>query len=187
MTLITFTGGKVVVRDGKVGTEQACCCNKCLCELDCDVVQNVSLTFYGTKNGDVAVSWPSADPNLATSAGPFCTIYGNSRQVSFTIILTEPDGGGGVRTVASATIQINCGPDAGLNDGEYFISVTGTYGQTGDALYITFSYDSISTICDQAGLPLVDTDAMTCTDCTDQANGQVQLDPCPVRVVASFS
>ena len=26
MTLITFSDGKVVMRDGKVGTEQACCC-----------------------------------------------------------------------------------------------------------------------------------------------------------------
>lgn len=28
MTRITFTGGKVVLRDGKVGTEQGCCCGK---------------------------------------------------------------------------------------------------------------------------------------------------------------
>jgi hypothetical protein len=31
MTLITFSDGKVVMRDGKVGTEQACCCD----EFDC--------------------------------------------------------------------------------------------------------------------------------------------------------
>ena len=185
MTKITLQDGKILMRDGKVGTEQACCCNKCLCELDCDVVQNASITFYGTKNGTVTVSYPSADPNHDSLL--FCDIYGNSRQVVLGVLVTEPDGLGGVRTVASATITIVCGPDALLNDGEYYMSVNGTYGQTGDALYITFLYDSISTICDQAGLPLVDTDAMTCTDCQDQANGQVQLDPCPVRVVASFS
>jgi len=30
MTLITFQDGKPVLRDGKVGTEQACCCGECL-------------------------------------------------------------------------------------------------------------------------------------------------------------
>ena len=29
MTLITFQDGQVVFRDGAVGTEQSCCCNKC--------------------------------------------------------------------------------------------------------------------------------------------------------------
>jgi hypothetical protein len=29
MTLITLQDGKVVLRDGKVGTEQACCCEAC--------------------------------------------------------------------------------------------------------------------------------------------------------------
>lgn len=35
MTLITFQDGKVVLRDGKVGTEQDCCCSddgECPCE-----------------------------------------------------------------------------------------------------------------------------------------------------------
>jgi hypothetical protein len=39
MTLITFQDGKVVLRDGKAGTEQACCCEEqdpclvCTCEI----------------------------------------------------------------------------------------------------------------------------------------------------------
>lgn len=33
MTLITFSNGNVVMRDGKVGTEQACCCQACECRL----------------------------------------------------------------------------------------------------------------------------------------------------------
>jgi hypothetical protein len=32
MTLITLQDGKLVLRDGKVGTEQACCCNAPLCK-----------------------------------------------------------------------------------------------------------------------------------------------------------
>lgn len=34
MTLITFQDGKVVMRDGKVGTEQGCCCG-CATDEDC--------------------------------------------------------------------------------------------------------------------------------------------------------
>lgn len=32
MTLITFQGGKVVMKGDLVGTEQACCCSDCTCE-----------------------------------------------------------------------------------------------------------------------------------------------------------
>jgi hypothetical protein len=35
MSSITIENGKIVVRDGKVGTEQACCCGSCGCNL-CD-------------------------------------------------------------------------------------------------------------------------------------------------------
>lgn len=45
MTLITFQDGKPVLRDGKVGTEQACCCGECL-------VFFGSPTFYGYEPGD---------------------------------------------------------------------------------------------------------------------------------------
>jgi hypothetical protein len=31
MTLIAFQGNDVILRDGKVGTEQACCCQPCSC------------------------------------------------------------------------------------------------------------------------------------------------------------
>ena len=44
MTLITFDDGKVVMRDNKVGTEQACCCG---CALACgeDCQQTVTVNF----------------------------------------------------------------------------------------------------------------------------------------------
>ena len=183
MTKITLQDGKILMRDGKVGTEQACCCNKCLCELDCDVVQNASITFYGTKNGTVTVSYPSADPNGYFLL--FCDIYGNSRQVVLGVQVTEPDGFGGVRNVVAATITIVCGPDALLNDGEYFTNATVTYGDAGDPLQIAFLYNALWTDCDQRGLPRLDTDRMTNEYCT--RGGVEQLNPCPVRVVASFS
>ena len=47
MTLITFDGGKVVLRDGKVGTEQACCCSA-VCGDNCldTVTVDVSVAGY---------------------------------------------------------------------------------------------------------------------------------------------
>lgn len=36
MTKITLQDGRVVLRDGKIGTEQACCCGEeCVCPADC--------------------------------------------------------------------------------------------------------------------------------------------------------
>lgn len=35
MTAITVQDGKIVMRDGKVGTEQACCCGGCVCTGEC--------------------------------------------------------------------------------------------------------------------------------------------------------
>ena len=43
MTRITFQDGKVVLRDGKVGTEDACCCGECVCP-ECEGL-NVSVTI----------------------------------------------------------------------------------------------------------------------------------------------
>lgn len=42
MTLITFQDGQPVMRDGKIGTEQECCCN-CTCGIGC--TQEISITF----------------------------------------------------------------------------------------------------------------------------------------------
>lgn len=46
MTLITFQDGKPVLRDGKVGTEQACCCNKQCCPLTCIITFTVNGIQY---------------------------------------------------------------------------------------------------------------------------------------------
>ena len=60
MTLITFQDGRAVMRDGKVGTEQDCCCKQCDLSLSNQSTQpNVSVTTDcecngGTLNGDYA-------------------------------------------------------------------------------------------------------------------------------------
>lgn len=53
MTLVTFQDGRVVMRDGKVGTEQACCCNPCCCN---------SITLNDLLYGNNEYSWPSIKP-----------------------------------------------------------------------------------------------------------------------------
>lgn len=56
MTLITFQDGKVVLRDGKVGTEQECCCQGCNCPTVCPGISfNAEATIGGMT---VAVSTP---------------------------------------------------------------------------------------------------------------------------------
>ena len=50
MTLITFSEGKVIFRDGKVGTELSCCCGSpCLCpSVTLNVILRVTLSrSYG--------------------------------------------------------------------------------------------------------------------------------------------
>jgi hypothetical protein len=46
MTRITFQDGKVVLRDGQVGTEEACCCGgECECPNEC--VENLAISLGG--------------------------------------------------------------------------------------------------------------------------------------------
>lgn len=59
MTLIAFQGGKAIIKDGKIGTEQACCCG-CDCPLEVPWGGNTQeLTF--TIGGTTCVLCMSAD------------------------------------------------------------------------------------------------------------------------------
>lgn len=81
MTLITVQYGNVVVmRDGKVGTEQECCCSDCTCEqpdfgtelpantpisisTDCVCFNNGTLSGSGTLG---SITWSSCDSILSS-------------------------------------------------------------------------------------------------------------------------
>jgi hypothetical protein len=76
MTLIPFSSGKIVMRDGKVGTGQPCCCGcRCQCSsLDppfvdesCDlqaVIVDFDLSLYGPCKGAATVQVEAADVDL---------------------------------------------------------------------------------------------------------------------------
>ena len=75
MTLITFQDGKPVFRDGKVGTEQECCCQQgCPCSL-CDedlisvVIEGQELLLSATDFGSLEFCFVDEDPADCTQ-GP---------------------------------------------------------------------------------------------------------------------
>ena len=75
MTLITLQDGKIVLRDGKVGTEQACCCGggECDCDAFCD--GNFELEIEGI----TITSFVGITPLCAGGSGQFQ----NSRQTAW--------------------------------------------------------------------------------------------------------
>lgn len=59
MTLITFQDGKAVMRDGKVGTEQGCCCGagqQCVCGQNC--TQEITVDFVKGDLGGTLTTTP---------------------------------------------------------------------------------------------------------------------------------
>lgn len=62
MTLITFSAGNVVMRDGKVGTEQACCCQGCVCP---DLCQGITFDAEASIGG-MTVSVSTAVPGAGS-------------------------------------------------------------------------------------------------------------------------
>lgn len=61
MTSITFQDGKVVMRDGLVGTEQECCCGGVGCE-DCPLTCCLTIEGRNTCEGGTAII--ATDPDL---------------------------------------------------------------------------------------------------------------------------
>lgn len=71
MTLITFQDGKPVLRDGKVGTEQACCCGECGCAL-----REGHSIVVAVDGQDVTADWPGCASGICY--GPDGVILGSS-------------------------------------------------------------------------------------------------------------
>jgi len=69
MTLITIQDGKVVLRDGKVGTEQACCCGVCG---ECAFPRFLSVTISGFPDGYAWASGNNGQPPVGGGFDPAC-------------------------------------------------------------------------------------------------------------------
>jgi len=84
MTLITFEDGNVVMRDGKIGTEQACCCEDGLCP-PCNFPRRLQLTIAGFPDAYYWISQNGGTPPEGGGFSPNCgddpAVAGNIRFV----------------------------------------------------------------------------------------------------------
>ncbi len=184
MTQITFTDGKVVMRDGKVGTEQACCCKQCVCG-DCPESLGFSVTFYGTRDGTLTFTHPHAAGGSGSASLALCDRVGDSTSYSFYLVEDEALGVGFLN-IASATIAVACGPAVDGDGRSWYVSVNGAVAVNAQGDQVSYAAEGIVTACDNNGLPVIDTDALAFTNCTDQETG-LELDPCPIRVTVSIT
>jgi len=71
MTLITLQDGKIVLRDGKVGTEQACCCECCTCANKRQAIDELRFKFWNDAPPDLMFEEtpPPEDGYLIDDAG----------------------------------------------------------------------------------------------------------------------
>ena len=99
MTLITFQDGKVVLRDGKVGTEAACCC----CPPGCPSLDGCNLVV--TRNYD---DFPIVDINELAS-NYFLNDYVGC-QLAFSIADVPSEHGGDIDAVVTIGYDENCNP-----------------------------------------------------------------------------
>jgi len=98
MTLITFQDGKPVLRDGKVGTEQGCCCGgQCPCVCICPAFQLTEVMRGPSPFGPI----PADDPDAANQAAALLETIMNAQQKvlqgptgNFTISQRNCEGGG---------------------------------------------------------------------------------------------
>ena len=102
MTLITFQDGQVVMRDGQVGTEQACCCQECApCPDLEELCVSITLTDY---NGNVY----TADQDDIFWFGNTGTVYFAGFDYAVTIACDIAGASGISITAGWASLIANC-------------------------------------------------------------------------------
>lgn len=183
MTLITFQDGKAVFRNGKVGSEQECCCQQpCLCT-DCPDELGFTITFYNTKNGNLTFTHPHTAPGGAQSS-VVCDRYPFGTNIS--LGLTEDEEiPFGFSNVASASVSIACGSENSVDDGKWYVLVNGVIAVDGGT-QVVYQYDGLVSVCNANGYAVIDTDLLAVQQCTDQATGN-PIGECPVRVTVVIS
>jgi hypothetical protein len=173
----------LLVRDGKLGTEQECCCPSCLCNA-CPESLGFSVTFYGTRDGTLTFTHPHVSASGIESLA-LCDRDEDSTSYSLYLLEDEPLGFGFLN-IASATIAFACGPAIDGVGRSWYVSVTGAIAVNAQGDQVTYAYEAILDACDSRGLPIIDTDNMAAVTCINDTTG-LALDPCPVRVTASIT
>jgi len=185
MTKITLQGGKVVLRDGKVGTEQECCCqqSQCVCG-DCPENLGFSVTFYGTRDGTLTFTHPYTPPGGAASIA-LCDRVEDSTSYALTLVHDEALAIGFLN-IASASISFACGPAVDGVGRSWYVNIAGRILVNAAGDQVAYSYDSVVDFCESNGLPVIDTNRLTVVQCADEFTNQ-PLDPCPIRVTVSIT
>ena len=189
MTKITLQDGKVVLRDGKVGTEQECCCKQCVCG-DCPESLGFSVTFYGTRDGTLTFTHPYARTDGGLSLA-LCERRDETTSYLLNLIHDEqlPLG---FQTIASFQASFACGPSVDNTGRNWYVSLLGFVllktpdGPIAEGDAVSCQCDGIIDFCDNNGLPVLDTATLAGVVCQDYATGQ-PLNPCPIRVAVSIT
>jgi hypothetical protein len=196
VTRITLQDGKVVLRDGQVGTEEACCC--CLCE-GCADEYDVTVTITGRVGGPITKTFRATSPSFFEAFGDQNGAVGERfgfvlfECVSGTILTVQVSESEveefGNNQIYQAIMQWTCGPGNDVNPGEWFQNVSGDLepeergGQI--STRFVFQYEKLLTAQECRGaIPRLDTDNMTNLSCDTEADS-TPLNPCPVRIVAT--
>jgi hypothetical protein len=127
MTRITLQGGKLVLRDGKVGTEQACCCEKC--EGPCDTNEECSPGCKCQDGECVAVSCSDCFKN--------CCLFIQGRNLCEPDTVFDENGiaieGWFFLPFSNQYVWQSQVPDVSSN---YIVVTIGTCGEDGIPLYV---------------------------------------------------
>jgi len=189
MTKITLQDGRVVMRDGKVGTEQECCCKQCVCG-DCPESLGFSVTFYGTRDGTLTFTHPYARTDGGLSLA-LCERRDETTSYLLNLIHDEqlPLG---FQTIGSFQASFACGPSVDNTGRNWYVSLLGFVllktpdGPIAEGDAVSCQCDGIIDFCDNNGLPVLDTATLSGVVCQDYATGQ-PLNPCPIRVAVSIT
>ncbi len=103
VTLITFQDGKAIFRDGKVGTEQGCCCEAGQeCQAGCPSLDGCNLVVLGDF-GDFQVEYIN-EPAAGFLVGADCVLAFEIADIPF-------ESGGDISANATFGYDANCNPE----------------------------------------------------------------------------
>jgi len=133
VTLITVQDGKVIFRDGKVGTEQGCCCNKDCCPEPIEVGFSPPTNVYQPQCCAYLMYLPGDSGDQAFTGFPIPvgingTWPGPNSNIGVVEVTSSCSGQAIVMTLLEQTITVNLGADCCPES----IDVGGEFGNPAD-------------------------------------------------------